>query len=528
MSVTPAARPRTLRVGGDFAALTGGWLVRAALGMLVSVLTARYLAPTDMGRYAFLVWLAGLLAVALSLGFPTTLTRYTAEALGAARPGVAGALLGLVMRWQGALALGAAAVVAASALAAPAAWRLPLALTALSIPSLVLHGSVAAFLSGLQAFRRQALLGVATLVLQIALFVLVVWLDGGVAGFLLAHAVANGAGLAVLVRLARREGRRAGALPGAALGEATRAEVLRYARSVSALVVLDAVVWQRTEVAFLQVLARPAEVAFYALAFGVAAQVARVPYQASVVLFPSFPALVGAGRVAELAALHATAMRYLVLLGAPLAIGLAVVAPPLVRLLWGPAYAPAGLVLAVLALGSLVAFAAGASPAVLHAMKRQDRLLRQGLLAAAVDLVLALALIPLAGAVGAALANVGAQALGSVLAIRAAVTAAGARVPAGALARSVAAGVLMGLIAVVPVVTFGGLGGVAAAVLAGAVAYPLALRATRALAAEDLDRARLLVERLPVGARGGALALAAFLCRVSMVTAANPYQVESP
>ena len=513
MSTTCEPRAsRTLRIGGDIAAMTGGWLVRAALGVLVSVLTARYLAPAEMGRYAFLVWLAGLLAVALSLGFPTTVTRFTAEALGAGRPAAAGALLGLVMRWQSTLALAAAALLAGSALAAPAPWRLPLVLTALSLPALVLHGSVAAFLSGLQAFRRQALLGVAALALQIALFALVVLADGGVAGFLLAHAVANTAGLAAVVVLARREGGRAGALPAAPLADIARADVLRYARGVSALVVLDAVVWQRTEVAFLQALAGPAEVAFYALAFGVAAQVARVPYQASVVLFPSFPALVGGGRVAEVAALHATAMRYLVLLGAPMAIGLAVTAPALVRLLWGPAYAPAGLVLAVLALGSLVSFAAGASPAVLHAMKRQDRLLRQGLVAAAADVVLALLLIPAAGALGAAVASSAAQALGSVLAIRAAVTAAGAGVPAAALARIMAAGAVMGVIAVVPIVTLGGGPGLAAAVLTGALAYPLALRALRALSAEDLDRARLLVARLPARAHPGGFRLAAFLC----------------
>lgn len=511
----PSRSSRALRIGGDFAAMTGGWLARAALGVLVSVLTARYLAPADMGRYAFLVWLAGLLAVALSLGFPTTVTRYTAEASGAGRPGVAGALLRAVVRWQGTVALAASALVAASALLAPAVWRLPLVLTALSIPALVLHGSVAAFLSGLQAFRRQALLGVATLALQLGLFAVVVLADGGVGGFLLAHVLTNVAGLAVMAWLARREGRRAGACPAAHLGAEARAEMLGYARSVSALVVLDAVVWQRTEVAFLQAMSTPAEVAFYALAFGVAAQVARVPYQASVVLFPSFPALVGGGRVAEVAALHATAMRYLVLLGAPLAIGLAVTAPAIVRLLWGAAYAPAGLVLAVLALGSLVTFAAGASPAVLHAMKRQDRLLRQGLLAAAVDLGLAVALIPLAGAVGAALANVGAQALGSVLAIRAAVTAARAGVPAGALARIVAAGGLMGAIALVPVVTLGGAAGLLSAIVAGAAAYPLALRALRALTREDLDRARLLVERLPRATRSGGLALAAFLCRAT-------------
>ena len=60
-----------------------------------------------MGRYAFLVWLAGLLAVVLSLGLPTTLTRYTAEASAPAGPATAGALLGLVVRWQATLALGA-------------------------------------------------------------------------------------------------------------------------------------------------------------------------------------------------------------------------------------------------------------------------------------------------------------------------------------------------------------------------------------------------------------------------------------
>ena len=73
---------RTRRLGADFAAMTGGWMVRAALGVLISVVTARYLQPDDMGRYAFLVWLAGLLAVVLSLGLPTTVTRYSAEAIG--------------------------------------------------------------------------------------------------------------------------------------------------------------------------------------------------------------------------------------------------------------------------------------------------------------------------------------------------------------------------------------------------------------------------------------------------------------
>jgi O-antigen/teichoic acid export membrane protein len=245
----------------------------------------------------------------------------------------------------------------------------------------------------------------------------------------------------------------------------------------------------------------------------VAAQASRIPYQASTVLFPRFPALVGSGRAAEVAGLHAAAMRYLVLLGAPLAVGLAVTAPALVRLLYGPAYGAAAPALATLALGSVVAFAAGASPAVLHALKRQDRLLRQGLLAAGADVALALVLIPLAGALGAALASALAQGLASLLAIRAAVRLAGAGVPVAALARIVGAALLMGTLAALPALVLDGLGGLLGAVLVGAPAYPLALRALRALSAEDLDRARALVERLPTPARTGGLALARFLCR---------------
>jgi O-antigen/teichoic acid export membrane protein len=515
---TPAATAppgsRTRRLGADFAAMTGGFVVRAALGVLISVLTARYLRPDDMGRYAFLVWLAGLLAVVLSLGLPTTLTRYVAEAMGAGRPATAGALLRLVVRWQLGLVLIAVTVIALTARAVPGAWRLPLLLTALSVPSLVLNGSLGAFLSGLQVFGRPALLSVGMLGLLAGLFVLVAGLDAGVGGLLLAHAVANAAGLGVLVWLARREGRRRGALPGAGpLTVDARADLIRYARSASALVVLDAIVWQRTEVALLQALAPAAEIAFYALAFGVAAQASRIPAQASILLFPSFPALVGAGRSGELAVLHATAMRYLVLLGAPLAVGLAVTAPAVVRVLYGPAYDPAAPVLAALALGSLVAFAAGASPAVLHATKRQDRLLRQGILAAVVDLVLAVVLIPLAGALGAALASLAAQALGSVLAIRAAVRIAGAGVPMAALARITAAALAMGAVAAVPVWTLGSAPGLTAAVLLGAAAYPLALRALRALSVEDLDRVRVLVERLPARVQAGGLVIAGYLCR---------------
>jgi len=46
----------------------------------------------------------------------------------------------------------------------------------------------------------------------------------------------------------------------------------------------------------------------------------------------------------------------------------------------------------------------------------------------------------------------------------------------------------------------------------GVAAYPLALRALHVLTPEDLDRARVLVARLPAPMRAGGVALAGFLC----------------
>jgi hypothetical protein len=68
----------------------------------------------------------------------------------------------------------------------------------------------------------------------------------------------------------------------------------------------------------------------------------------------------------------------------------------------------------------------------------------------------------------------------------------------------------------------GGGAGLGLAVLVGVATYPLALRALHALTAEDLDRTRVLVERLPAPARAGGLAVAGFLCRGPLPEPCSP------
>ena len=483
--------------------------------MLVSVVVARSLGPSEMGRYAFLVWVAALAPVALSLGLPTVLGRYAAEALGARRPQEAGALFLSVLRWQlTAATVFAAAMVAAAILPGlDRAWRAPLVLTAVCVWLLILHGATNAFLSALRSFRRPAMIGTLQLGLLAVLAAAAAAGGGGVTRFLAAHALSTAAGVAGLLTFAWREGRTQGALPApAGLPATLRIEVIGYARSVLPLLVLDAIVWQRSEVAFLRAFAAPAAVAYYALAYGLASQMSRLPYQITLVLTPAFPTLVGAGRLGELASLHATAVRYLLLLGTPLAAGMAIVAPRLVAVLYGIEYAPAAPVLTLLALGFVPSFAAGLSPAVVHATKHQRRLVSQAWCAATVNVGLAFLLVPVAGAIGAALANVTAQTLQATLVLWTATRITSASLRPGRLVRIGAATVVMSAMAAVAMHALPGLAGLVAAVVAGAIGYVLGLRLFHALDAEDLDRMRVLLERLPVRFRPVGLDIATRLC----------------
>jgi O-antigen/teichoic acid export membrane protein len=486
--------------------------------MVVAILVARYLGPADMGRYAFLMWLIDLIVTALCTGLPTTLTRYTAEALAGDQPWIAGVLLRAIARWQFAASLAASALLAAAGWApwVDPQWRMLLLLGAASIPSLVLSASLAGFLAGMQAFglqARLARLAVGQLVLQVSLVLGVVTADLGTPGIVGAHLIANSVYVVAAAHFARRLGQKRGAFDRSeALPERTRQDVLRYARDLIYLVLLDAIVWQRSEVVFLQQFSTSAEVAYYAVAFGLVFQVSRIPYQASTVVFPAFAESVGRGGSAALGDLHVKSLRVMVLIGAPIFVGLAVVAPQLVLLLYGASYAPAAPVLRILALGGLISSFALASPAVLHATKATRLLVRQALIAAGVDIGVAVVLTPLFGALGAALANTTAQGVASILVIAVVVRLTARQLVPGPLARILGASVVMGCLAVVPLALASGSAGLAGSVAVGVIGYVVALRLFRALTSEDADRLMALWRAWPSWLRSRADRLAAFLC----------------
>lgn len=82
-------------------------LVSYASGLLVGILIARSLGPTEYGKYAYVVWLSGLMIALGSSGFNASAMRFISEYVGAEQPATSAAIHRRLRR-QVLMAIGAA------------------------------------------------------------------------------------------------------------------------------------------------------------------------------------------------------------------------------------------------------------------------------------------------------------------------------------------------------------------------------------------------------------------------------------
>lgn len=389
-----------------------GWLLadrasRLALGVAVNIALARTLGAADFGRLAAATALAAFFVPLSTLGCERIVVRELARraldesrvvaSLGAVR--LAGGALGALLAVGGTWLMGS-----------------PGDTGGLLVVALIAAGNL--FLASDTvdwAFQARGDFRPTTLA-RLAAFVL-----GAAAKLALAAA---GAGLAAIAAVVLAEAalaaalqyvvwrRRGGHLDGAGFDAAMVRGLLGAG---APLLAAEIAVWlfQRLDVMLLARLASPPEVGVYAVAQRLAQVGFFLPVLAVQVLSPAVARAEGA----EALALVQRAMNGLVWAGVALAAALALGAGPLVRLMFGPDYAPAASVLALLAWSNVFVFMGCAHSLFLVNRGLQAISLRLTWLTAAVSVALNLALIPRWQATGAALASLLTYALTTTLGV---------------------------------------------------------------------------------------------------------------
>jgi len=370
--------------------------------LVMSVVAARFLGPTDMGRQSFIAFVALSATALFGGGIATTLMRYVGEMLGGGRPAVARDLA----QWAWgiatiAAALGTAAMVGTGLLGATpeAAWVLAGVGCGLgilqSIPNAVLIGS--------QEWRRASMVGLTTGTIGVPVTIGVLAAGGGIVGMfavdvviLSANLIWSGSlSLGALRRMADRPER----------DQKVRHAANVYARWALLSVLLSTIVFKRSEFFFLNHYASDREIAIYSISFATVFAITTLAESLAQVLLPAFATLFGSGARYRIEAGFDRAQRLILMLSLPLTAAAIALGPEALKLIYGQDYAATGQIVQIMAIGIPLLALMNLSHAFMVGLGKVKALLAIDATAAVINLGLAFILIPPLHDTGAALAN---------------------------------------------------------------------------------------------------------------------------
>lgn len=396
---------------GASVARGGAWMLFARFVpqvqiLLVSVVAAHYLGPELMGRQSFISFVVSSVVIVGTAGLPAGLSRFVAELQGARLGGVAHSLFWWTWRIEAVTALlaGGAIGVAALAGASPrGAWLFAAVGCSLAIMQTV----PASLLVGMQRWRNATVAGVTTGIVSVPATIAVLAAGGGITGFFAVEAATIAVNLAwvgVLGRNALVEMPQPAPVP-----DRYRRDFLRFASATTLFSVIELVVWRRSEFVFLASYSTDAQIALYSIAFAASSALTRMPEVITAVTTPAVATLAGAGQYDRIKSGYWRGMRMLILVTPIIAAGAAALGPEVLEALYGSEYSGVRAVFLILLAPLLVMPLLTMTQAVLFALGKLRFLVIVGVVATAINVGLDLVLIPAFDAVGAALANGGAQ-----------------------------------------------------------------------------------------------------------------------
>lgn len=479
---------------------------RIAIGVPV----ARMIGPEQLGYFNYIQWLTTVTGVLGTVGIPVAARKYLSEYLAKDDKETADRIYGHLFRIQFALGAGLVSI----GLALVFAFCNPLYLTAAVLLVIsVLPRMLLLIPSNANVAAQDMRSNVAPALIAVTYECVVVgaglWFGWGLIGVAWGQVSSYALELVLKLRAIRKWLPRA--RPGVLPAELQQ-RMTRFSGESLALLALNLIVWDRSDVFFLKMLESDTrQVAFFSLAFTLVDRILVMP--------KSFALSVGANIMAEfgrdrerLNRVVALAARYSLLFAMPVMIGLAAISGPLITLVYGEKYLP---VIPILAIGAALAVAKPLLDPVqnlMQAAEQQRFLILWGIVCAIINVTLDLVLIPRASAEGAMWANGLAQAIAIAGIWIRAVQLFGIRLPLGALARIAVCGSAMGAAVhaagklPLPLILL-----LILQVSLGALLYPLLLRLAGVLDSSDLARFQRLSNAAPARFRRAMDALVRFL-----------------
>jgi O-antigen/teichoic acid export membrane protein len=409
----PTVAPSNAKViGRNFIFMGLEVVITLVCTLLTTVAIARVIGPSRLGYFNLIFWLTSITCSVGSLGIPLTTFKYMGEFLGGGKKELARAVFFYNLRAQTVIAcvLTAIGMVAAFILVDPAYRVCSILLVLSMVPNMITfvpsQANSAAEDSALNT--RGAFVGAIVYVVAVAASLLLGWNLVGIAAGVLLYRTAELAVKTVPVLNSMKSVSRI------TLPLEIRKRMFSFSGLSTGLMILQIVIWDRSDIIFLKLLQPDIrQLAFFSVCFSVADRLMRMPQTFANALSATQMAEYGRDKE-RLFRMTSKASTYVLLGALPILIGLACIGGPFVRVMYGPQYLPAIPVFIVVALLSIPRAILTPAQTLLYSAEDLGFVLKWGCMAAAINVLLDLALIPGHGALGAAWANGLAQTLAAI------------------------------------------------------------------------------------------------------------------
>jgi PST family polysaccharide transporter len=382
--------------------------VSFVLGMAASVVMARSLGPNDLGIFHQVSWFAGTVSVVISLGFITSITKFTAQFRAEGR----GVEVLSAVRFIFYIELGIAVVTTIGLLLFSATiadhyfsrqqtWIFMLAFMAIT-PG-IQTAIFSATLEGAQVFRYQTVHSLTVTPAALLLKVYVMLAGYGLVSLFWINLLFSFVNLGFFYYAARREGLLKGWFRFKPSEGKWKKEILAYNRSTVGIHFVDLVVWSRSENYFLGRYCAAPQIAYYNLAQNLIVKLTgTLPNLMWRILLPLSAEHHGRNETEKLKKTYHHALRYSAFIIFPTVAICFLAAFELIIIFYGHAYSEAKDCFQILCAGSLLSSLAQPGSAVIYASNRQGFILKYGAVLAVLNICLCFWLVPLYGARGAA------------------------------------------------------------------------------------------------------------------------------
>jgi O-antigen/teichoic acid export membrane protein len=381
-------------------------LLRQLLAFGLSVIVARNLNPKEFGIYSLILWVLTFSLFGVNLGFPNSMQKYTSEYLGRKDKNSLGALNRYILKKEVFLGIAITLLLCLGAPLLSKIFHIPgiyFIIAAWGVLPLALANILSMSLAGQQKFNYLALAGLVFTPLSLILSFFALKKSWGIVGLL---SVKNLLAFLTVVFLYLILKSRLQFGFGSKVIPDLKSKLFSYTRDLTLIVLVDMIIWQRSEIFFLGIWATPESVGFYALAFTLSTSLfGLLPSSFTTSLLPVISEKYGSSSEDSIRKIYYTATRYLLYLIFLLATLGILFAFPLITLFFGENYLPSINVFRLILFTSCFGTIAGVASTTLYATEHQRKMVKLLIAAAALNLLLDISFIPIWGLYGAVLAN---------------------------------------------------------------------------------------------------------------------------